>query len=80
MMVQGHTVESTSERIGAGLNRVGGRRSGRPPTLTPEQVEECRRMYAVPPSVRRVVHIMKVYQGTVKRAIELAADPSNREA
>ena len=73
-------MESTSERIGAGLDRVGGRRLGHPPALTPEQVEEYRRKYAEPPSIRRVVHTMKVSQGTVKPAIELDADPSNREA
>ena len=35
-----------------------GRRPGRPPALTPEQVQECRRMYADTPSIRRVARIM----------------------
>ena len=48
MLAQGaYQVESTSERIKAGLEwaRAEGRKPGRPPALTPEQVKECRRMY-----------------------------------
>ena len=81
MLAQGaYQVESTSERIKAGLERAiaEGRRPGRPPALTPEQVQECRRMYADTPSIRRVARIMKVSQGTVKRALELDADPGGQ--
>ena len=82
MLAQGaYQVESTSERIKAGLERAKaeGRKTGRPPALTPEQVQECRRMYADTSSIRRVARIMKVSQGTVKRALELDADPVGRE-
>ena len=82
MLAQGaYQVESTSERIKAGLDRARaeGRRPGRPLALTPEQVEECRRMYAETPSIRRVARIMKVSQGTVKRALELYPEPVGRD-
>ncbi len=52
MLAQGASqVESTSERIKAGLERAKaeGRGHWRPPALTPEQVQECRRMYAETP-------------------------------
>ena len=42
-------------------------------------VQECRRMYADTPSIRRAARIIKVSQGTVKRALELDADPVGRE-
>ena len=66
--------ESASEQIHAGLERARaeGKRLGRPPVLTTEQQEECRRMYAENPSIRRVARIMNVSQGTVKKALGLA--------
>ena len=57
MLAQGaYQVESTSERIKAGPDRARaeGRKPGRPPALTPEQMKECRRMYADTLSIRRV--------------------------
>ena len=57
MMANGaYQVDATSERVRAGLDRAKaeGKRLGRPPALTPEQVQECRRMYAGTPSIRRV--------------------------
>ena len=83
MLAQGaYQVDSTSERIKAGLDRARaeGRNPGRPPALTAEQVKECRRMYAETPSIRRVARIMKVSQGTVKRALDLNPDPVGRES
>ena len=58
-------MESTSERIKAGLERVSVEESrpGRPPTLTPEQLRECPWMYFETPSIRRVTRVMKVFQG-----------------
>ena len=55
--------------IKAGLDRTRAerRKPGRPPALTPEQAEECWRMYAETHSIRQVARIMKVSQGTVKR-------------
>ena len=78
MLAQGaYQVKSTSERIQAGLNlaRADGRRPGRPSALTPDQMQECRRMSADTPSFRRVARIMKVSQSTVKRALELKQPP-----
>ena len=78
MMANGaYQVDATSERVKAGLDRAKaeGKRLGRPPALTPEQAQECRRMYAETPSIRRVARIMKVSQGTVKRALEIDAAP-----
>ena len=74
MMANGaYQVESTSERIKAGLERAKaeGRKPGRPSALTPERVQECRRMYAETPSIRRVARILGVSQGTVKKALVL---------
>ena len=72
-----YQVDATSERVRAGLDRAKaeGKRLGRLPALTPEQVQECRRMYAGTPSIRRVARIMKVSQGTVKRALDPDAAP-----
>ena len=73
ILAQGaYQMESPSERIKAGLDRTRaeGRKPGRPPALIPEQVEECQRMYAETPSIRRVARIVKVSQGTVKRALK----------
>ena len=81
MLAQGaYQVDATSERVKAGLDRAkaAGKRLGRPPTLTPEQVQECRRMYAETPSIRRVARILGVSQGTVNRALDLKADPIGR--
>ena len=78
MLAQGaYQVESTSERIKAGLERARaeGRRLGRPPALTPEQVKECRRIYAGNRSIRLTARILKVSQGTIKRALESKAEP-----
>ena len=77
MMANGaYQEDATSERVKAGLDRAKaeGKRLGRPPALTPEQVQECRRMYAETSSIRRVARILGVSQGTVKRAVE-SIDP-----
>ena len=73
MLAQGaYQVDATSERVKAGLDRAkaDGKRLGRPHALTPEQVQECRRMYAETPSIRRVARILGVSQGTVNRALD----------
>ena len=74
-------MESTSERIKARLewDKAEGRRRWRPPALTLEQGQECRRKFAVTSSIRRVAPVMKVSQSIVKRALELDADPVGRE-
>ena len=81
VLVRGaYRVESTSERIKAGLERVSveERRPGRRPTLTPEQMKEYWRMYAEAQSIRRVARIMNV-QGKVKHAFGLDAGSVTRE-
>ena len=77
MMANGaYQVDATSERVKVGLDRAKseGKRLGRPPALTPEQVQECWRMYTETSSIRRMARILGVSQGTVKRALELKPD------
>ena len=72
MMANGaYQADSTSERIKVGQDRAKaeGRPSGRPPALTPDQVNECKRMFAENPSVSRVVRIMKISWSTANKAI-----------
>ena len=68
MMANGaYQADSTSERIKVGQERA--KAEGRPPALSPDQVNECRRMFAENPSVSRVARIMKVSWSTAKKAI-----------
>ena len=70
MMANGaYQADSTSERIKVGQERAKaeGRPPGRPPALTPDQVNECRRMFAENPSVSRVARIMKISWSTATR-------------
>ncbi len=66
-----YQADSTSERIKVGQERTKaeGRPPGRPPALTPDQVNECKRMFAENPSVSRVARIMKISWSTANRAI-----------
>ena len=69
-------MESTSERIKAGLEwvSVAERSPGRTLTLTPKQLRECPWMYVETPSIRWVTRFMKVFQRTVRRALEFDVD------
>ena len=76
MMANGaYQADSTSERIKAGQERAKaegrppGRPPARPPALSPDQVHECKRMFAENPSVSRVARIMKISWSTANRAI-----------
>ena len=72
MMVNGaYQADSTSERMKVGQERAKaeGRPPGRPPALTPDQVNECKRMFAENPSVSRVARIMRVSWSTANKAI-----------
>ena len=72
MMANGaYQADSTSERIKVGQERAKaeGRPPGRPPALSPDQVNECKRMFAENPSVSRVARIMKISWSTANRAI-----------
>ena len=69
MLAQGaYQVESTSERIRMGLERAraSGTRIGRPPVLTPEQVEQCRRMAQEGTGIRQIARVLKCSPGTVR--------------
>ena len=60
MMINGTSqADSTRERIKVSQERAKaeGRPPGRPPALTPDQVNECKRMFAENPSVSRVARI-----------------------
>ena len=68
MMANGaYQADSTSERIKVGQERA--KAEGRPPALSPDQVNECKRMFAENPSVSRVARIMKISWSTANKAI-----------
>ncbi len=72
MMANGaYQADSTSERIKVGQERAKaeGRQPGRPPALSPDQVNECKGMFAGNPSVSRVARIMKISWSTANKAI-----------
>ena len=69
MLAQGaYQVESASERIRMGLDlaRASGKRIGRPPALSPEQVEQCRRMAEEGAGLRQIARVLKCSPATVK--------------
>ena len=67
-------MDSTSERIKLGQARVGGKRLGRPPALTPEQVEQCRRMTEEGAGLRHIARVMQCSPATVKKALAATLD------
>ena len=61
MLAQGaYQVDSASERIKLGLERVrgNGKKVGRPPALTPDQIEQCRRMADEGAGLRQMARVM----------------------
>ena len=75
MLAQGvYQVDSASERIKLGLVRArgSGKQVGRPPALTLEQVEQCRRMADEGSGLRQIARVMTCSPATVKKAL---ADP-----
>ena len=75
MLAQGaYQVDSTGERIRAGIDRARaeGKRLGRPPALTPDDAEDCRRLYAGGKgySLRQLGKMKRVSKNTVKKAVE----------
>ena len=77
MFAQGaRQVESASERIKLGLDRIraGGKQVGRPPALTPEQVEQCRRMADDGAGLRQIARVMTCSPATVKKALDAVLD------
>ena len=73
MLAQGaYQVDSASERIKLGLDRarVEGKRVGRPPALSPDQVEQCRRMAEEGAGLRQIARVMQCSPATVKKVME----------
>ena len=64
-----YQADSTSERIKVGQERAKaeGRPPGRPPALSPDQVRECKLIFAENPSVSRVARIMKISWSTANQ-------------
>ncbi len=72
MLAQGaYQVDSASERIKLGLARAraGGKKVGRPPALTQDQVEQCRWMADDGAGLRQIARVMTCSPATVKRAL-----------
>ena len=73
MLAQGtYQVESASERIRMGLDRARatGKRIGRPPALSPDQVEQCRCMAEEGAGLRQIARVLKCSPATVRKALE----------
>ena len=68
-----YQVDATSERIRDGQARARGegRRIGWPPALSPEQVEQCRRMKHEGAALRHIARVMQCSPATVKKALAL---------
>ena len=72
MLAQGaYQVDSASERIKLGLERArgNGKKVGRPPALTPDQIEQCRRMAEEGAGLRHIARVMQCSPATVKKAL-----------
>ena len=72
MLAQGaYQVDSASERVKLGLDRprAGGKQVGRPPALTPDQIEQCRRMADEGSGLRNIARVMQCSPATVKKAL-----------
>ena len=73
MLAQGaYQVDSASERIKLGLDRARaeGKRVGRPPALSPDQTEQCRRMAQEGAGLRQIARVMQCSPATVKKVLE----------
>ena len=72
MLAQGaYQVDSASERIKLGLDRARaeGKRVGRPPALSGEQEEQCRRMAQDGAGLRQTARVMQCSPATVKKVL-----------
>ena len=73
MLAQGaYQVDTTSERIRDGQARARGegRHIGRPPALSTEQTEQCRRMSQEGAGLRQIARVMQCSPATVKKVLE----------
>ena len=66
-----YQVDATSERIRDGQARARGegRRIGRPPALSTEQMEQCRRMSDEGVGLRHIARVMQCSPATVKKVL-----------
>ena len=71
-----YQVDSASERIRLGLDRAraNGKWVGRPPALTHEQVEQCRRMAGEGAGLRQIARVMGCSPATVKKVLAARAE------
>ena len=71
-----YQVDSASERIRLGLDRARAneKRVGRPPALTHEQVEQCRRMADEGAGLRQIARVMGCSPATVKKVLAARAE------
>ena len=77
MLAQGaYQVDSASERIKLGLDRAraDGKRVGRPPALSQEQEEQCRRMAQDGAGLRQIARVMQCSPATVKKVLDMERD------
>ena len=77
MLAQGaYQVDSASERIRLGLDRAraSGKQVGRPPALTQEQAEQCRRMAGEGSGLRHIARVMGCSPATVKKTLALGGE------
>ena len=65
-----YQVDATSERIKLGQYRAEGKRVGCPPALSPDQVEQCRRMAEEGAGLRQIARAFRCSPATVKRVLE----------
>ena len=81
MLAQGsHQVDSASEGIKLGLERARaeGKRVGRPPVLTGEQLEQCWRLAVEGAGLRQIARVLGCSLATVKKALAHAAASLSR--
>ena len=69
LAIGAYQADATSERIRDGRARGEGRRIGRPPALTTEQVEQCGRMAREGAGLRHIARVMQCSPTTVKKAL-----------
>ena len=75
MLAQGsYQVDSASKRIKLGLERARaeGKRVGRPPALSGEQLDQCRRIAEEGAGLRQIACVLGCSPATVKKVLRLA--------
>ena len=83
MLAQGaYQVDSASERIKLGLERARaeGKRVGRPPALSGEQLDQCRRMADEGAGQRQIARVLGCSPATVKKALAAAGSANSRSS